>query len=79
MTIDQLKERIESQCMKHGFETIKLYVAPIVNGSIYCSFRINESYYAFSAPDIELLLERVDWECKVLKAYQSRATNGIDE
>ena len=78
MTIDQLKERVEAQCMKHGFEVRKLYIASIVNGSIYCTFKISKEFYFITAPDTELLLERVDWECRVLKAYQSRATNGID-
>ena len=80
MTLEQLKERIEATCMKHGFEAIKLYVASIGGISVYCSFNIKaQSYFYLSAPDIELLLERVDWECKVIKAYQSRASNGIDE
>ena len=78
MTIDQLKERIEAQCMKHGFELNRLIVAPIGSSSIYCTFNIKEYHYSFSAPDIELLIERVDWECRVIKAYQSRSTNGID-
>lgn len=78
MTLDQLKERIESQCMKHGFEVKKLGVLNIGSIFIYCTFNIKEYHYSFSAPDTELLLERVDWECKVIKAYQSRATNGID-
>ena len=78
MTIEQLKERIEAQCMKHGFEVKKLYVAPMGNSSIYCSFVIQEFYYSFSAPDTDLLLERVDWECRKIKAMQSRATNGLD-
>ena len=80
MTIDQLKERIEAQCMKHGFEARKLHVVSIENSSVFCSFNIkNNDHYYISAPDIELLLERVDWECRVIKAYQSRATNGIDQ
>lgn len=78
MTLDQLKERIEAQCMKHGFEAKRLEVSPIGSSSIYCRFNIKVYCYSFSAPDIELLLERVDWECRVIKAYQSRATNGID-
>ena len=78
MTIDQLKERIEAQCMKHGFEIKRIGISPIGKSSIYCTFNIKEYHYSFSAPDIELLLERVDWECKVLKAYQLRATNGLD-
>lgn len=78
MTLDQLKERIEAQCMKHGFEVKRLSPRPIGDSSIYCTFNILKDFYYFSAPDIELLLERVDWECRVIKAYQSRATNGID-
>lgn len=78
MTLEQLKERIEAQCMKHGFEVKKLWVSNIGSSSIYCTFNIKEYHYSFIAPDTELLLERVDWECKVIKAYQSRATNGID-
>lgn len=78
MTLEQLKERIEAQCMKHGIELNRLIVAPIGSSSIYCTFNILKNFYSFSAPDIELILERVDWECKVIKAYQSRATNGID-
>lgn len=78
MTIDELKERIEAQCMKHGFEVKKFGVSPMGSGSIYCRFVIKECYYSFYAPDTELLLERVDWECRVIKAYQSSATNGLD-
>ena len=78
MTIEQLRERIEAQCIKHGFEIKRIGISPIGKSSIYCTFNILKNFYSFSAPDIELLLERVDWECRVLKAYQSIATNGID-
>lgn len=79
MTIDQLKERIEAQCMKHGFEVKILSLLPIGYNSIYCSCKILNEVYHLSAPDTELLLERVDLECRVIKARQGKATNGIDE
>lgn len=78
MTLDQLKERVEAQCMRYGLETKRIGISRIGSSSIYCTFNIKEYHYSFSAPDTELLLERVDWECRVIKAYQSRATNGID-
>jgi len=78
MTIEQLKERVEAQCMRYGFEVKILSLLPIGCNSVYCSCKILNDVYHLSAPDTELLLERVDWECKVIKAYQSRATNGID-
>lgn len=79
MTIDQLKERIEAQCMKHGFEITRLVVDSIEESFILCSFKIiGGDAYIFYLPDVDLLLERIDHECRVIKAIQSSATNGLD-
>ena len=79
MTIDQLKERIEAQCMKHGFEIKYLEVNSTEDQSILCSFKIiGEDAYVFYLPDVDLLIERIDHECRVIKAFKSSATNGLD-
>ena len=79
MTLEQLKERIEAQCMKHGFEIDRLVVESIEDSFILCSFKIiGEDAYVFYLPDVDLLLERIDHECRVIKAFKSSATNGLD-
>ena len=80
MTIEQLKERIEATCNKNGFEIKRLSVQSVDDNGILCSFRIiGGEVYVFFLPNVDLLLERIDLECRIIKAIQSSATNGIDE
>ena len=79
MTLEKLKERIEATCNKNGFE-IKSLSVQLVNDDILCSFKIikGDAYVHF-LPNADLLLEKIDLDCRIIKAIQSSATNGIDE
>lgn len=79
MTLEQLKERIEATCNKNGFE-IKSLSVQLVNDDILCSFKIIKGdAYVYFLLNADLLLERIDLDCRIIKAIQSSATNGIDE
>ena len=79
MTIDQLKERIEAQCMKHGFNTNGIAIECEDDDKIFCDLFIGNEYFLFCMPSTELLLDKIDLECRVIKHKQSSASNGIDE
>ena len=84
MTLEQLKERIEATCMKHGFEANEIFVKVDENydNDVYCEFIILAEYRHYFdryLPNTDLLLEAVDLECRAIKARQSSATNGIEE
>ena len=80
MTIEQIKERIEAQCMKHGIECTCISIVPIFGNEIHCAVHIkNGKAFSLYQPNTDLLLEGVDLECRAIKARQGIATNGIDE
>ena len=80
MTLEQLKERIEAQCMKHGLECTCISTMPIFGNEIYCFVHIKSgNTILLYQPNTDLLLEAVDLECRAIKARQGIATNGIDE
>lgn len=88
MTIEQLKERIEATCMKHGMLAtevdIDLYDTSCdeeFDEDIYCYLRLdslNNNLTSLYSPTAYLLLEKLDLLCREIKARQSSATNGID-
>ena len=80
MTLEQLKERIEAQCMRHGLECTGISTMPIFGKEIYCAVHIKKgNTFSLYQPNTDLLLEGVDLECRAIKARQGIATNGIDE
>lgn len=78
MTIEQLKERIEAQCMKHGFECINITSVPMFNELHFAIHFKNAKPISVLMPSADLILEAVDLECRAIKARQGIASNGID-
>lgn len=86
MTLEQLKERIEATCMKHGMIATEIEIEKVDeewdDNDIYCYLRLDSlknQMVSFYSPTTDLLIEKIDLMCREIKARQSSATNGIDE
>ena len=85
MTLEQLKERIEATCMKHGMLATEIEIEvedDEFDEDIYCYLclnSLNNQMISKYSPTADLLLEKIDLLCREIKARQGIASNGIDE